>query len=84
MIGKLIGALVGRSVAKKRGMSALWGAAAGALAPVILKRGSSMLAHAGKGVMEKRRERKEPVFLDATPARRSGARPTTAGRPRRR
>lgn len=83
MIGKLIGALVGRSMAKKRGMNALLGAAAGAFGPALLKRGGSMLASARKDAAERRREREAPVFIDP-PARRSGARPTTAGRPRRR
>ena len=84
MIGKLIGALVGRSMAKKRGINPLLGAAAGIFGPAILKRGGSMLASAGKEAAAKRRERNQPMFLEQTPARRSGARPTTAGRPRRR
>ena len=83
MIGKLIGALVGRSMAKKRGINPLLGAAAGIFGPALLKKGGSILADASKNAAEKRRERKQPVFIEPTP-RRAGARPTTAGRPRRR
>ena len=40
MIGKLIAALIGRSVAKKHGSSGLWGAIIGVFAPALVRRGS--------------------------------------------
>jgi len=64
MIGKLTRALVGRSVAKKRGMSPMAGAAAGLLAPFVLKRAASLLGKAGSAAVEARRRRKGPKYLD--------------------
>jgi hypothetical protein len=47
MIGKLIRALVGRSMARKHGLSGAAGAAAGLLAPFVVKKSASLIAKGG-------------------------------------
>jgi hypothetical protein len=63
MIGKMIRMLVGRSMAKKRGYSGLAGAAAGLVAPVLLKHGASAIGKTGSAALAARRGRKEPQYL---------------------
>jgi hypothetical protein len=63
MIGKLIRMLVGRSLAKKRGLSGAAGAAAGLLAPVVLKRVGSVAARGAAAAARKRRDRRRPVYI---------------------
>jgi hypothetical protein len=64
MIGKVVRMLVGRSMARKRGFSGAAGAAAGLLAPFVLRRAGSMLAKRRSIAREARRERREPKYLD--------------------
>lgn len=64
MIGKLIRALVGRSVARKHGMSGAAGAAAGLIAPFVVKKGASLLASGGHRALEARRRRRAPRYID--------------------
>lgn len=64
MIGKLIRALVGRSMARKRGLSGAAGAVAGLIAPFVLKKGASLLAKGGHKAVEARRRRRAPRYLD--------------------
>jgi hypothetical protein len=63
MIGKLIRMLVGRSMAKKRGYSGLAGAAAGLIAPTLIKHGASLIGKTGSAALAVRRRRREPNFL---------------------
>ncbi len=63
MIGKLIRMLVGRSLAKKRGYSGVAGAAAGLLAPVVLKKVGSLAHKGGSAAVRKRRERRAPKYI---------------------
>ena len=63
MIGKVVRMLVGRSMAKKRGFSGAAGAAAGLLAPFVLKRAGSLLAKGGSAAKARRRRRREPKYL---------------------
>jgi hypothetical protein len=62
MIGKLIRMLVGRSMARKRGYSGIAGAAAGLLAPTLLKHGAAAVGKTGSAALAARRERKQPNF----------------------
>jgi len=64
MIGKLIRALVGRSVARKHGLSGAAGAAAGLIAPFVIRKGASLLARGGHRAVEARRRRRAPRYLD--------------------
>ncbi len=64
MIGKLIRALVGRSMARKHGLSGAAGAAAGLLAPFVVKKSASLIAKGGHRVVEARRRRRAPRYLD--------------------
>ena len=64
MIGKLIRALVGRSMARKHGLSGAAGAAAGLIAPFVLKKGASLLARRGHRAIDARRRRRAPRYLD--------------------
>jgi len=64
MIGKLIRALVGRSIARKRGFSGAAGAAAGLLVPYVIGKGASLLAKGGRHAIEARRRRTAPRYLD--------------------
>jgi hypothetical protein len=63
MIGKLIRALVGCSMAKRRGYSGYAGAAAGLLAPLVIRRSASMVRRGGSAAMEARRRRRTPKYL---------------------
>jgi hypothetical protein len=63
MIGKLIRALVGRSMAKKRGFSGAAGAAAGLLAPLVIKRSAGFVKKGGKAAIEARRRRRVPSYM---------------------
>ena len=63
MIGKLIRALVGRSMAKKRGFNPYAGAAVGLLAPIVIKRGGSLIRKGGPAAVEARRRRRGPQYL---------------------
>jgi hypothetical protein len=63
MIGKMVRMLVGRSMARRRGLSGAAGAAAGLLAPFVLKRAGSLLASGGKAAVKARRRRREPKYL---------------------
>lgn len=64
MIGKLIRALVGRSVARRHGFSGAAGAAAGLLAPYVVGKSASLLAKGGRRAVEARRRRSAPQYLD--------------------
>ncbi len=64
MIGKVVRMLVGRSIARKRGFSGAAGAAAGLLAPLVLKSAGSMLAKRRSAAREARRREREPKYLD--------------------
>jgi hypothetical protein len=64
MIGKLIRALVGRSMARKHGLSGAAGAAAGLLAPFVIKKGASLIAKGGSRAVEARRRRRAPRYID--------------------
>ena len=64
MIGKLIRALVGRSVARKHGLSGAAGAATGLIAPFVIRKGASLLARGGHRAVEARRRRRAPRYLD--------------------
>lgn len=63
MIGKLVRMLVGRSMARKRGLSGAAGAAAGLLAPLVIKQAGSLLANGSKAAVRARRRRREPTYL---------------------
>lgn len=63
MVGKLIRILVGRSIAKKHGYSAAAGAAAGLLAPFVIKKVGSLVSKGGSAALKARRERKAPKYL---------------------
>ena len=63
MIGKVVRMLVGRSMARRRGLSGAAGAAAGLLAPIVLRRVGSLLAKKGSVAREARRRRREPNYL---------------------
>lgn len=63
MIGKMVRMLIGRSLARKRGLSGAAGAAAGLLAPLVLKRAGSLIASGGKAAVRARRRRREPTYL---------------------
>jgi hypothetical protein len=63
MIGKLIRALVGRSMARKRGFSGAAGAAAGLLAPLVIKRGAGLARKGGAAAIEARRRRRTPTYM---------------------
>ena len=63
MIGKLIRALVGRSMARKRGFSGAAGAAVGLLAPLVIKRGASLVRKGGSAALEARRRRRAPNYM---------------------
>jgi hypothetical protein len=63
MIGKLVRMFIGRSMAKKRGYSGAAGAAAGLLAPIVLKQAGSMIAKGGSKARQARRRRREPKYL---------------------
>lgn len=62
MIGKLARALAGRSVARRNGMSGAAGAAAGLLAPLVIKAGASLLSKAGRRAADTRRVRRGPDY----------------------
>lgn len=62
MIGKLVRALAGRSVARSHGMSGAAGAAAGLLAPLAIKAGASLLSRGGARVANARRVRRGPTY----------------------
>ncbi len=64
MIGKLIRALVGRSVARKHGYSGVAGAAAGLVVPYVVGKGVCLLARGGRQAIETRRRRKVPRYVD--------------------
>lgn len=63
MVGKFIRILVGRSIARKHGYSAAAGAAAGLLAPIIVKKIGSLMSKGGSAALKTRRERKAPKYL---------------------
>ena len=63
MIGKLVRMIVGRSMAKKRGYSGAAGAAAGLLAPFLIKKVAGLARKSGSAALEARRERREPKYL---------------------
>ncbi len=63
MIGKVIRILVGRSIAKKHGYNGWAGAAAGLIAPTVLKKGGSLIKKRRAAAKEARRRREEPVYL---------------------
>ena len=63
MIAKVVRMLVGRSLARKRGYGGAAGAAAGLLAPFILKHAASLARRTGAGLLEARRQRRSPVYL---------------------
>jgi|GEM_PF-4276201 len=63
MISKLIRALVGRSMAKKRGLSGAAGAAVGLLAPLVIKRSASLVKKGAAARIEARRRRRAPNYL---------------------
>ncbi len=63
MIGKAIGMFVGRSLAKKRGLSSAAGAAAGLIAPSVLKRIGAAALKSGGAAIEARRQRRAPKYL---------------------
>jgi hypothetical protein len=62
MIGKVVRALAGRSVARRHGMSGAAGAAAGLLAPLVIKAGMSLISKAGSRAADARRVRKGPDY----------------------
>jgi hypothetical protein len=62
MIGKLVRMLVGRSMAKKRGLSGAAGAVAGLIAPFVLKRAGSLVKKGGATAIQARRRRREPNY----------------------
>ncbi len=63
MIGKVIGMFVGRSLAKKRGLNSAAGAAAGLIAPAVLKRIGAVALKSGGAAVEARRQRRAPKYL---------------------
>lgn len=63
MIGKLIRMLVGRSLAKKRGYSGLAGAAAGLLAPTVIKHGASLIGKTASAAFGGHRREQDPNYL---------------------
>jgi hypothetical protein len=63
MIGKIVRMLVGRSMARKRGLSGAGGAAAGLVAPFVLKRAGSLVRKGGAAAAEARRRRRAPKYL---------------------
>jgi hypothetical protein len=63
MIGKVVRMLVGRSMARKRGFSGAAGAAAGLLAPFVLKKAGSLARRGGSAAIEARRRRRAPTYL---------------------
>jgi hypothetical protein len=63
MIGKIIRMLVGRSMAKKRGYSGVAGAAAGLLAPALIKHGASLAHKGGSAALAARRRRRAPRYM---------------------
>ncbi len=63
MIGKVVRMLVGRSLARKRGFSGAAGAAAGLIAPFVLKKAGKLVKRGGSAAAEKRRRRREPEYL---------------------
>jgi len=64
MIGKLIRMLVGRSVAKKRGINGWAGAAAALIAPAVIKKGGSMLKKRKEERDERREIERGPHYLE--------------------
>ena len=64
MIGKLVRAFVGRSMARKHGFSGGAGIAAGLLAPFVVRKSASLLARGGHRALAARRERRMPRYLD--------------------
>jgi hypothetical protein len=74
MIGKLIRALIGRSLAKKRGYSPAAGAALGLLAPTLLKHGAAAIGKTGSAAMSARRNRKQPNYAPRALAKRRARR----------
>ncbi len=74
MIGKIAGAALGRSIARRRGLSPGAGAAAGLFAPFLIRKAASLI---GKGLAaraERRRERRAPHFLEGSISQASEAR----------
>ena len=65
MIGKVARMLIGRSMARKRGLSGAAGAAAGLIAPFVLKKAGLLVKKGGAAAAEKRRRRREPTYLDS-------------------
>jgi hypothetical protein len=63
MIGKIVRMLVGRSIARKRGFSGAAGAAAGLLAPIVIRRSVALARRGGSAALESRRRRREPNYL---------------------
>ena len=63
MIGKLIRMLVGRSVARKRGYPGLAGAAAGLIAPALIKRSASLLGKGASAALAAKRRGTAPKYL---------------------
>ena len=63
MIGKLIRMLIGRRRAKKRGLSGAAGAAAGLIAPVVIKKVGSVAVKSGSAALSRRRQRRAPKYI---------------------
>ena len=66
MIGKLIRMLIGRRLAKKRGLSGAAGAAAGLIAPVVIKKVGSVAVKGGSAALSRRRQRRAPKYIRRT------------------
>ncbi len=64
MIGKVVRMLVGRSLARRRGFSGAAGAAAGLIAPIVLKRAGEAIAKRRAVKRKEKAEREAPKYLD--------------------
>ena len=64
MIGKVARMLVGRSMARKRGLSGAAGAAIALLAPVVLKQAGKAMAKRRAASRDAKREQQMPKYLE--------------------
>lgn len=63
MIGKLLRMLLGRSIARRNGLSGAAGAAAALIAPVVLKRVGKTVRKRRSAAKARRREREAPKYV---------------------
>jgi hypothetical protein len=64
MIGKVLRMVVGRRMARRHGLNGLAGAAAGLLAPIVLKKAGSFVAKRRAARKERKREERMPKYID--------------------